>query len=599
MSTVERASRPPSGGASAWLGRPDEHRGSDLLVRPTIWAAALLPAAAAAGYVAAAARVTDATLFVTLLGLVALLVTVSVVRPWAWASSADDARARRVAVFWQAFALALATGLTPVLLNAALEIEVQVFSGLFVLVLVLGVHAFAAGLRALLLAWTLTTWLLTLWWGGVHEPELLLLHLGGGLLAIVATHRSSDVLSRSLRGEAAQRQDAERWARLLGSVGKTNSLDPDEVLRATVDGLLEIGFSIAAIRELDHEAHVARLVEGAARMDVSLVEEVDLDDGEFSAVVDSGRPSLIRRADRDPRNRRHLPVRDLLYLPLFDDGAVHATVSAGSSHEPITDQMLAAAELLAEQASDALARARAHREDTRTVAELRRLDERTQDFVSTVSHELRTPLTVVQGLGRTLLDRWHDLTPDQRRDLLDRIEANADRLGAMVRSLLDTSAMESGALQLAPTAVEVGSTVDALRHRLGAELDDHPVDVDVEPGLAVKVDRGLFEHVLENLVTNAVKHTAAGTPITVSARRQHERAVVLVRDEGQGIAADDLPHVLERFYRGGEPTRRTAGGLGLGLALAREVVEAHGGQLGVVSRLDEGTVFSFDVPLAD
>ena len=584
---------------SGWLKHAYDHRSADLLARPTVRVALLIPSAVAVAYTAVAARIVHVPLFLGLVAVVAVLAIVPAVRPWGATSTADDQRPRRVEVAWQVVAVVLGIGLAPVTLNVALDVDVQVFAVMFVLVLVIGVYAFTAGLRTLLLTWVLAMWLVTMWWGGVREPELLLLHLGGGVLTIVATARSAGVLSRSLEGEAGQRQDAERWARLLASVGKTNSLDPDEVLRATVDGLLEIGFSVAAIREVDHERRVARLVEGAARMDLSLVEEIGLDDGEFATVVATGEPSLMRRADLDPRNRDRLPLRDLLYLPLADGGVVHATVSAGSSDEPITDQMISAAELLADQASQALTRARAHHEDQRTVEELRSLDERTRDFVSTVSHELRTPLTVVQGLGQTLLDRWHDLSADQRRDLLDRIEANADRLGTMVRSLLDTSAMESGALQLSPTAVELQSTVDGLLHRLGAALGDHPVDVEVEHGLVVEVDRGLFEHVLENLLTNAVKHTAPGTRITVSARRQHERAIVVVRDEGQGIAPDDLPYVLDRFYRGGEPTRRAAGGLGLGLALAREVVDAHGGQLGVVSRVDEGAVFSFDVPVAD
>ena len=592
-------SRPLSTAPTAWLMHARDHRAADLLARPTVRVALLVPSVAAVTYAVVAARIVDLPLFLGLVAVVAVLVIVPAVRPWGVASTADDQSGRGVEVLWQVTAVVLGTGLAPVTLNMALDVEVQAFAAVFVLVLVIGVYAFTAGLRTLLLTWVLAMWLVTMWWGGIREPELLLLHLAGGVLTIVATARSSAVLSRSLAGEAEQRQDAERWARLLASVGKTNSLDPDEVLRATVDGLLEIGFSIAAVREVDHDRRVARLVEGAARMELSLIEEVGLDDGDFASVVATGEPSLLRHADLDPRNRSHLPLRDVLYLPLTDGGVVHATVSAGSTDEPITDQMVSAAELLAEQASEALTRARAHHEDQRTVEQLRSLDERTRDFVSTVSHELRTPLTVVQGLGQTLLDRWHDLAPDQRRDLLDRIEANADRLGTMVRSLLDTSAMESGALQLSPTEVELQPTIDGLLHRLGAALGDHPVDVEVEHGLVVQVDRGLFEHVLENLLTNAVKHTAPGTRITVAARRQHERAIVVVRDEGQGIAPDDLPYVLDRFYRGGEPTERTTGGLGLGLALAREVVEAHGGQLGVVSRLDEGTVFSFDVPVAD
>ncbi|MFP4636067.1 MAG: sensor histidine kinase [Nitriliruptoraceae bacterium] len=594
-STSQLRSDPPASPRSdGAAGR----RGGSLLARPLLRAVLLLPAVAIVVYGAVTDQIVDPALFVGLTVVVVALVGLGALGPWGPVTVIVPRSASASELAWQGVVLALGVGLVPVTLNLGLEADVQVAAAVFVLLLVIGVYTFPPGLRPWLLGWTLAMWLVTLWRGGVTATELLALHLAGGLAAIVVTLRSARALTRSLAGEAAQRQDAERWARLLAGVARTNSLDPDQVLRGTVEGLVEVGFTLAAVRVVDLERRVVRLVEGAASVDVSLAEEVDLDDGEFATVVETGAPRRVPDEWYDLGGRGGPVPEDLLYLPLFDGKRVHATVSAGTLDGPITDTMVAAAELLAEQASAALTRARAHRQDQRTVDQLRRLDERTQDFVSTVSHELRTPLTVVQGLGQTLLDRWHDLTAEQRRDLLDRIEANADRLGAMVRSLLDTSAMESGTLQLSPEAVALPATIEGLLHRLTGALEDHPVDVEVASGLVVEVDRGLFEHVLENLLNNAVKHTPPGTRITVSARRQHARAIVSVRDDGPGIGSEDLPYVLDRFYRGGTPMRREAGGLGLGLALAREVVEAHGGQLGVVSRLDEGTVFSFDVPLA-
>ncbi len=579
------------------IGAEDDWRAASVLTSSATRFAIVVPVIGSLAYAGAAAPVADGSLFVGLAAVIVVLAVVPLIRPWLPIAAETDA-APRFDVVWQVLSVVGGTTAGSALLVYASDIEVEPFAALFALLLVVGAYAFPRPLRPFLLAWTVVVWLATMWLGGVDELEVLMLHLGGAVLTIAATTRSSTVLSRSLVAEERSRRAAEQHARLLSSVARTNTLDPDQVLRATVDGLLEVGFASAAVRELDHERRVARLVEGAARFDLKLAEELGFDDGDFGQVARSGQPAVLRSAKTDPRNHLALPLRDLLTLPLLDGGVVRATVTAGTADAPVTEEMLDAARFLAEQASDALVRARAYREDHRTVGELQWLDVRTQDFISTASHELRTPLTVVQGLGQTLLDHWQELDADRRRDLLDRIESNAERLATMVRSLLDTSAVESGALQPSTVPVSVRPTVTALIHRLSGVLVDHPVTVTVEPDLTVEVDPGLFEHVLENLLANAVKHTPPGTTVHVVGRRQHERAIVSVRDDGPGIAPDDLPHVLDRFYRGGDPTRREAGGLGLGLALAREVVEAHGGQLGVVSRRGEDTTFSFDLPLA-
>jgi signal transduction histidine kinase len=169
----------------------------------------------------------------------------------------------------------------------------------------------------------------------------------------------------------------------------------------------------------------------------------------------------------------------------------------------------------------------------------------------------------------------------------------------MVRSLLDTSAFEEGELEIDRQVVGARDSIVALLDRMASITTSHPISLLVPPELRVEVDPGLFEHVLENLLTNVAKHTPPGTRVELSAVRRGDRVEVAVADEGPGIPAADLPHVLDRFYRGGEPDRRASGGLGLGLALARQVVEAHGSELRVESTEGEGTRFSFEVPAGD
>jgi signal transduction histidine kinase len=427
-------------------------------------------------------------------------------------------------------------------------------------------------------------------------------NVGGGMLVVVATVRVADGLVASLREANRARQESERRASLLSTVLRTNSLDPQDVLRATTSGLMEAGLDVAVIRTIDHERRVAVLVDGVARDDVDLEQEITIDEGPIAECIRLGRQLRFDRSDARPGFGRWSPAEPLqgfVLIPLFDDGEVSAVAAGASSSGPVTDQQVEAAELLAGQAARALARAGRFDADRRTLAELRRLDVRTQDFVSTVSHELRTPLTVIDGLGRTLLSRWDDLDEGRRSDLLRRISANAERLSAMVRSLLDSSTLESGEFELERVVVPLRSSLDALLHRLASVTADHPVRVDVDPALQVEVDPNLFEHVLENLLANVAKHTPRGTRVEVCATLvDGDRVEVSVTDQGPGIAAADVPHVLDRFYRGGEPDRRPSGGLGLGLALSSQIVQAHGSELRVVSGEGEGTRFSFEVPAA-
>jgi signal transduction histidine kinase len=578
-------------------GADGDRLAAELLRRPTVRAALLLPVLVVVGYAVSNGRIVDRGLFVSLSVLIGVISLVASVRPWDLVPL-DPARARRWEVAWYVVSVVIGVTAVAPYLVVALDVEVEIFAGIFALALIIGVFVFPPRLRPWLLAWVVIVWLAIVWWDGLRDPAILALNLGGALLVIAATGRSSRILSRSLATEAAAHEAAEQRARLLASLLRTNTLDPDEVLRATADGFLDVGFDGAVIRTVEHERAVARLVEGAARFRLTLDGEVGLDQGEIRTVVETGRPSWLRDVHHDQARVGELPARELLTLPLMDGDTVHAVVEALTVEGVISDPMAELARLLASQAGAALVRARAYRADALAVAQLQHLEVRTQDFVSTVSHELRTPLTVVQGLGQTLLTRWDDIAPEQRQDLLDRIGSNTDRLSTMVNSLLDTSALESGQLQPQPSPVRLREAVEQLLHRSVVLADERSVDVLIDDDLTIEVDRGLFEHVLENLLMNTVVHTPSGTQVTIRGRRQYARAIVTVSDEGPGIATVDLPYVLDRFYRGGDPSQRSSGGLGLGLALAREVVEAHGGHLGVVSRVGEGTTFSFDVPLA-
>lgn len=595
-STRARAEPRPS---AEEIRRARDRHTARVLSLPLVRASVLMPSVVALGYGVFVGGIADARAFVVIVATALILAVVGIARPW----PRDPERAelaQRLETGWQVFSGTVGILLIAPYLVLAVDAEAALFAPVFAVIIVTMLFSLPWRWRIPLASWVVVVWILTLLWGGMRDLPTLVLQIGGAVLVVLVTVRISTVLSDNVVAADELRSAAERRAHLLASVLRTNSLDPDDVFRAGVDGLMEVGFDIAAIRVVDHGRRVARLVEGTARIDADLVVDLPIAGTVLPEVIETRRPVVITDVASDARISGQLKrLAGMLFVPIFDEGVVHAVIVAGTRERPVDDEAIDAAALLAEQAGAALLRARSFHADRRTVDELRRLDLRTQDFVSTVSHELRTPLTVVRGLGQTLLNRWDDLDPVRREDLLSRVDANADRLADMVRSLLDTSAVESGDLTPRVEPIAVDEEIRVLLHRSVGVTSVHPIEVAIPATVHAKADRGLFGHVMENLLNNLAKHTPRGTRATISATRVGDRVRISVADEGPGIPADDLPHVLDRFYRGGEPDRRSSSGLGLGLALAREAVRAHDGNLEVDSEVGKGTRFSFDLPAID
>ncbi len=216
---------------------------------------------------------------------------------------------------------------------------------------------------------------------------------------------------------------------------------------------------------------------------------------------------------------------------------------------------------------------------------LRLADANKNDFVSTVSHELRTPLTAMRGFAQTLLGRWEELEDEQRRHLVTSIERQGGRQQRLIDDLLTVSRMIAGTLQARPQPVELRSAVLS-----AVEVVDTEVELDVPEDLVVFVDRDHLAQVVTNLLTNAVKY--GRPPVSVRAQVVAEQVEVVVRDRGDGVPEEFRSRLFERFEQGSE--RRT-GGLGLGLAISRELCELNGGSL-EYRDLGEGACFAASLP---
>ncbi len=497
----------------------------------------------------------------------------------------------------------VAGGVGPALVAALLTftvlVDVRPFAPLFAMVLL--VHGFAAPRRTRLpvMVWIVVLWLGLLVGNGERDLAVLLLHLGGGVALLTTTMRAADALTVGYERSSEARMVAERHTELLSSLLRTQDLDPSVVLRSAAEGLLGLGFDLAAVREVDREAGVARLLEGVARPDLELPAAIPLDDPEVAEVLSTGRAYRVQPGRR-ATGAAGPDLRVIVLYPVTaGEEEVVAIVAAGAVEHPVSPDTQRAAEVLVAQAGEALLRARAYRADQRTTAELQRLERRTQDFLSSVSHELRTPLTVVQGLSATLSERWDELSPARRSDLLRRVDGNAERLTTMVTRLLDTSQVSRSGLAVRTSEVALAPLLRGAVERIDAMLVEHTVMVEVDEHLRVQVDPALFEHVIDNLLVNVATHTPAGTTARLTAWQDGERTRVELTDDGPGLAADDLPHLLERFYRGGDEAHRVSTrGLGLGLALAAEVVTSHGGNLEAGTGPEGGARFTFDVAAA-
>ena len=233
------------------------------------------------------------------------------------------------------------------------------------------------------------------------------------------------------------------------------------------------------------------------------------------------------------------------------------------------------------------------------VTECHSLDRLKSDLVATASHELKSPLTSLSLALRLVLEGSVGPVPPQQVELLRAASEDAERLMKTVDDFLDLSRIEGGRLHFDRLSVSVGELIDEVTTRFGAKARTAGVllRTDVGPDLpAVLADRGAIVSVLNNLIENALRYTGRGGRIEISARRKSRQVELAVEDTGEGIPVEHLPHLFERFFQVPGPSRR--GAAGLGLAIAREIILAHGGEIGVESRLGHGSAFFFTLPAA-
>ncbi len=217
-------------------------------------------------------------------------------------------------------------------------------------------------------------------------------------------------------------------------------------------------------------------------------------------------------------------------------------------------------------------------------------------LLDSVTHDFRTPLTAIKASAESLLDP--SLDEGSRNELLTVINEESDRLDRLVGEAAEMAQLDAGALELRLEPHSIREAIDQALVVTKNAWSKHPVEVKADESLPlVRMDVRRISEVLAQLIDNAAKYSPPGTPITLSAEVHKPMLVTSVADQGLGIDGIDQGMIFEKFYRG-RGQRSTIQGTGMGLAIAKALIEAHGGSISVVSQLERGSVFSFSLPLA-
>ena|GEM_PF-2667695 len=396
------------------------------------------------------------------------------------------------------------------------------------------------------------------------------------------------------------------------------SLNPQEVLAGTlarVSDLLDVeAASLALVDPITGHTVLELAIGGGSEV----IKGVRLEPGQgiVGRVIQEGQPVLVSDVSADPHwyagvdQMSGYRTRSILCVPLQVKGQVIGALEVLNKRDgPFTlhDQRLLSS--LADLAAQCIENARLHEQVQHHASRLQeayrevsRLDELKSAFIRNVSHELRTPLTLIKGYVELLLeDQLGPLRPEQRQGLT----VVMDRVSHLISLVNDIITLQTiGAmgfdLEVISMAILARAAVDAAhlkakRSRLALEMRV----CQPEDRLLVRGDARRLRQTLDHLLDNAIKFSPGGGTVVVSVGREGEMVQVSVQDEGIGLDTAQLEQIWERFYQVDSSSARRFGGIGLGLALVKEVVEAHGGAVWVESTLGQGSTFSIFLPAYD
>jgi signal transduction histidine kinase len=228
-------------------------------------------------------------------------------------------------------------------------------------------------------------------------------------------------------------------------------------------------------------------------------------------------------------------------------------------------------------------------------------DQNRRDLITNVSHDLRTPLAAIQGYMDTLLIKKDQLDQEQRDNYLATASKHCVRLNDLVNDLFELSKLDSLAIKPSIEAFSMSELMQdvSMEFKMMAQQRNVDLKVDLLDGNTdVKADIGLMQRVLENLISNAIKHTPQNGKVLLKLAQKGDQFNVIIRDTGRGISEKELPHIFDRLYRAENTSDFNQSSSGLGLAIVKKIMDLHKTKIKVISQLNKGTQFSFRLPVA-
>ena len=418
-------------------------------------------------------------------------------------------------------------------------------------------------------------------------------------------------LARSLTDErvlSAALSNRLKEVSLISEVGKAINqiLDLDDVLRMILRSALDLltadEGSLMLVDPEEKDQLVIAVNETKSGLDL-VGTRVHVGSGISGWVAANREPILISGKPPneafDDLHQTERSITSAISVPLVGRDELYGVLNVNdlSGARDFTEYDLRAVGLFAEHAAIAIRNSRTYAEEHKTAVRLAELDRMKSDFMATISHELRTPLTSIIGCAKTIRQRYGTLDESHRDEFLEMIERQGERLLGMVEEVLSASKIESGMTRIQRERIDLVEVVDRSVSSLKAIGVPNQIEVTASGPVIAYGDPLALEQVVNNLIDNAVKYSgSAEDPITVLVDEAEGAARIVVSDFGVGIPAVDLPTIFERFRQLEAGATRRAGGVGLGLYIVKNLVEANGGRISVESEEGAGTTFTVILP---
>lgn len=406
------------------------------------------------------------------------------------------------------------------------------------------------------------------------------------------------VLSTALESRIRELNAILRAGRAVAS-----TLSLDDVLELILHSAKELLDSTeGSVMLLDDEKEMLHIAASIGLSDDVRAHPIPLGEGVAGWVAEFREPVILSGDISDPRFRRFIPkdrtVRSAMSAPLYARaeavGVLNVSVSSG--RREYSEHDLRALTVFAEHAAIAIHNARLYQSEREASTKLAELDERRREFLAVVTHDLKSPLTSILGYVKLLLDADDEGSRENVQQFASIIERQGRRMLDMIEQLVVATGVNEGAPVLSREPIDFRKILDQQVDAFGAILGTRTLEIDVPNEIPIVYgDPSAIEHILANLLDNAVKYSPDGTAIEVHITTDEHELLISVADRGPGIPAHVLPKVFERYRRADDHAE--GGSVGLGLFIVRSLTQGHGGKVWAENREGGGARITFTLPL--